>query len=37
MESDGYGAHGEIVRFEMDDAGTPVRIFVGVNYSHKVR
>ncbi len=37
LESDGYGAHGELVRFELDDSGAVVRVFVGVNYSAKVR
>ncbi len=36
LESDGFGAHGELVRFEMDASGAPVRIFIGVNYSEKV-
>ena len=37
LESDGFGAHGELVRFEMNDEGAVARIFVGVNYSEKVR
>ena len=37
LESDGYGAHGELVRFEVNDAGEVTRIFVGVNYSRRVR
>ena len=37
LESDGYGAHGELVRFEVSDAGEVTRIFVGVNYSRRVR
>ena len=37
LESDGYGAHGELVRFEVNDAGAVSRIFVGVNYSRRVR
>ena len=37
LESDGYGAHGELVRFALDDEGAVVRIFVGVNYSERVR
>ena len=37
LESDGFGAHGELVRFEVTDAGEVTRIFVGVNYSQKVR
>ncbi len=37
LESDGFGAHGELVRFEVDDSGAVVRIFVGVNYSAKIR
>ncbi len=37
LESDGFGAHGELVRFEVSDAGEVTRIFVGVNYSRRVR
>ncbi|MDE2882732.1 MAG: serine hydrolase [Acidobacteriota bacterium] len=37
LESDGFGAHGELVRFEVTDAGEVTRIFVGVNYSRRVR
>lgn len=37
LESDGYGPHGELVRFALDDSGAVVRIFVGVNYSERVR
>ncbi len=37
LESDGFGAHGELVRFEVNDAGEVTRIFVGVNYSRRVR
>lgn len=37
LESDGYGAHGELVRFEVNDAGEVTRVFVGVNYSRRVR
>ncbi len=37
LESDGYGAHGELVRFERDDAGAVTRVFVGVNYSRRLR
>ncbi len=37
LESDGFGAHGELVRFEMNEDGAVARIYVGVNYSEKVR
>ena len=37
LESDGFGAHGERVRFELDETGAVVRVFVGVNYSAKIR
>ena len=37
LESDGFGAHGELVRFQVNDEGAAVRIYVGVNYSEKVR
>ena len=37
LESDGFGAHGELVRFEVNDAGEVTRIFVGVNYSRRLR
>ena len=36
LESDGYGAHGELVRFALDDSGAVVRIYVGVNYSERL-
>ncbi len=37
LESDGFGAHGELVRFAVDEEGAVVRVFVGVNYSEKIR
>ena len=37
LESDGFGAHGELVRFQVNDEGAALRIYVGVNYSEKVR
>lgn len=37
LVSDGYGAHGELVRFDVNDAGEVTQIFVGVNYSRRVR
>ncbi len=37
LESDGFGAHGELVRFQVNDEGVALRIYVGVNYSEKVR
>ena len=37
LESDGFGPHGELVRFALNEDGAVVRIFTGVNYSEKVR
>lgn len=37
LVSDGYGAHGELVRFDVNDAGEVTQVFVGVNYSRRVR
>ena len=37
LESDGFGAHGELVRFAVNDEGAALRIYVGVNYSEKAR
>ena len=37
LESEGFGAHGELVRFAVNDEGAAVRIYIGVNYSEKVR
>lgn len=37
LESDGFGAHGELVRFDVDPDGAATRITIGVNYSDRSR
>lgn len=37
LESDGYGPHGELVRFAVDETGAVTRVYTGVNYSERVR
>ena len=36
MEGDGYDAHGELVRFALDDSGVVIRIFLGANYAERI-
>ena len=37
LESEGFGPHGELVRFELDENGDVIRMFMGANYSERVR
>ena len=37
IEGTGGGPHGELARFELDAAGNVTRLYMGVNYSERVR
>ena len=37
LKAESFGPHGELVRFMVDDEGNVTRMFMGVNYSDRVR